>query len=92
MSLLCDTFSCTIVYANTHRASHVRCALVCVCGCVCVQEHYVARGAFGPVVLTMTILATSFSGFTVVGVPADAYANGFLVLRWIGGIQVCVSK
>jgi Na+/proline symporter len=52
------------------------------------EDHYKPKGGFGPLVLTMTILATAFSGFTVVGVPADAYANGFLALRWIGGLQV----
>lgn len=48
-----------------------------------VESHYLAGRSFGPVVLFFTLFATLFSGYTVVGVPSEAFVAGFLSFRWI---------
>eukprot|EP00479_Gromia_sphaerica_P008879 TRINITY_DN3560_c0_g1_i1.p1 TRINITY_DN3560_c0_g1~~TRINITY_DN3560_c0_g1_i1.p1 ORF type:complete len:215 (+),score=27.52 TRINITY_DN3560_c0_g1_i1:246-890(+) len=49
------------------------------------SQHYIASGSLGYFVLTLTLFATLFSGYTVVGVPGEAYSLGFNAMRWIGG-------
>ena len=51
-----------------------------------ISTHFLGGKGFGPVVLTMTMLASIFSGYTVVGVPNEASKDGFQAVRWIGGI------
>uniref|UniRef100_A0A0G4H4F6 Sodium/solute symporter n=1 Tax=Chromera velia CCMP2878 TaxID=1169474 RepID=A0A0G4H4F6_9ALVE len=50
------------------------------------HQHFLAGGGLGVVVLAMTKLATVFSGYTLVGVPAEAYRTGFTSFRWLSGI------
>lgn len=54
--------------------------------CDSLEDHYIAGGTLGVVVLSFTIFASLFSGYTVVGVPADAYREGFRAMRWIPAI------
>ena len=53
-----------------------------------VSTHYLAEKGFGVLVLSMTMMASIFSGYTVVGVPNEASINGFDALRWIPLISV----
>ena len=53
-----------------------------------VSEHFLGGKGFGVVVLTLTTLATVFSGFTVVGVPNEAGKSGFTTFRWVGIVLV----
>jgi len=50
------------------------------------KAHYMGNKSFGPVILTFTFFATTYSGYTVVGVPTDAYKTGWLSLKWMGAI------
>jgi len=45
-------------------------------------------GSFNPVFLTLTLIASIFSGYTVTGIPAEAYRAGFGSLRWLPGAFV----
>uniref|UniRef100_A0A0G4IAJ3 Sodium/solute symporter n=1 Tax=Chromera velia CCMP2878 TaxID=1169474 RepID=A0A0G4IAJ3_9ALVE len=47
------------------------------------QQHFLAGRGLGRVLLTMSQLASAFSGFTLVGIPAEAYRRGFFALRWM---------
>jgi SSS family solute:Na+ symporter/sodium/pantothenate symporter len=47
-----------------------------------VDEHFTGGGNLGPFVLCCTLFATFFSGYTVVGIPNEAYGRGFLAARW----------
>jgi len=51
-------------------------------------EHYVAGNDLGYTVILMTIFSTNFSGYTIVGLPGDAYRLGYAALMWICGILV----
>ena len=53
-----------------------------------VSEHFLGGKGFGVVVLTLTTLATVFSGFTVVGVPNEAGKSGFTAFRWVGIVLI----
>lgn len=55
-----------------------------------VSSHYLASKSFGPIVLSFTLFATMYSGYTVVGVPTDAYVNGWMSLKWMGAILALV--
>jgi len=46
-------------------------------------DHYVASRSLGAVVITLTIFATVYSGYTVVGVPGEVWAAGFFGFRWM---------
>merc|ERR1712232_681599 len=41
--------------------------------------------------LALTTFSTVYSGFTVTGVPAEAYRRGFISLRWIGATLAIVT-
>eukprot|EP00931_Biecheleriopsis_adriatica_P051595 TRINITY_DN29943_c0_g1_i1.p1 TRINITY_DN29943_c0_g1~~TRINITY_DN29943_c0_g1_i1.p1 ORF type:complete len:680 (+),score=114.29 TRINITY_DN29943_c0_g1_i1:243-2042(+) len=41
--------------------------------------------------LLLTTFSTVYSGFTVTGIPAEAYKRGFVSLRWIGATLVIVA-
>ena len=47
------------------------------------QAHYLGGREFGPLLTAGTIFASFFSGYTVVGIPNEAYKNGWIALRWI---------
>mmetsp|Transcript_93318 Transcript_93318/g.260929 ORF Transcript_93318/g.260929 Transcript_93318/m.260929 type:complete len:646 (+) Transcript_93318:138-2075(+) len=47
-------------------------------------------GSFPAPLLVLTTFSTVFSGFTVTGVPSEAYHDGFLSVRWIGATLVIV--
>ena len=49
-----------------------------------VKTHFLGGKDFGVVVLTLTSLASVYSGFTVVGVPNEAGAYGYTAFRWVG--------
>ena len=49
-----------------------------------VKTHFLGGKNFGVVVLTLTSLASVYSGFTVVGVPNEAGKNGYTTFRWVG--------
>eukprot|EP01006_Ploeotia_vitrea_P021207 TRINITY_DN53562_c0_g1_i1.p1 TRINITY_DN53562_c0_g1~~TRINITY_DN53562_c0_g1_i1.p1 ORF type:complete len:672 (-),score=27.53 TRINITY_DN53562_c0_g1_i1:102-2117(-) len=54
--------------------------------------HYLANRALGPVVLTLSTVASLYSGYTVVGTPAEAFTTGFLAMRWTGAVTlICLT-
>jgi len=48
------------------------------------ESHYLAGRKLGAVVLGTSLAASLFSGYTVVGIPAEAFVDGFSAWRWIG--------
>lgn len=48
------------------------------------ESHYLAGRKLGPIVLGTSLAASLFSGYTVVGIPAEAFVDGFSAWRWIG--------
>jgi len=48
------------------------------------ESHYLAGRKLGPIVLGTSLAASLFSGYTVVGIPAEAFIDGFSAWRWIG--------
>ena len=54
------------------------------------SAHYLGDRSFGPLVSTMTIFASLFSGYTVVGIPDEGYATGFLAWRWVFVSQTAI--
>lgn len=49
------------------------------------SSHYLGGRKLGPILTTGTIFASFFSGYTVVGIPNEAYEHGWLSLRWLAG-------
>lgn len=47
------------------------------------SSHYLGGRDFGPLLTAGTLFASLFSGYTVIGVPNDAYANGFAATTWM---------
>jgi Na+/proline symporter len=47
------------------------------------QAHYLGGREFGSILTAGTIFASFFSGYTVVGVPDEAYEKGWIALRWL---------
>lgn len=47
-------------------------------------------GSFSAPVLVLTTFSSVYSGFTVTGIPSEAYRKGFFSLRWIGATLVIV--
>lgn len=41
-----------------------------------VTSHFLAGRSFGPVITAGTVFASLFSGYTVVGIPNEAFAKG----------------
>eukprot|EP00879_Flechtneria_rotunda_P027833 GHRR01029839.1.p1 GENE.GHRR01029839.1~~GHRR01029839.1.p1 ORF type:complete len:229 (+),score=67.26 GHRR01029839.1:107-793(+) len=57
-----------------------------------VQEHYVAGTGLASVVWFFTMSASLFSGYTISGIVAEAYAQGWVATRWIpGGVGVYMA-
>jgi len=48
------------------------------------ESHYLAGRKLGAIVLGTSLAASLFSGYTVVGIPAEAFMDGFSAWRWIG--------
>ena len=49
------------------------------------RHYYLAGGTMGRLVTTCSTIASLFSGYTIVGIPAEAVRDGFNALRWVGG-------
>lgn len=47
------------------------------------SAHYLGGRSFGPLVTAGTMFASQFSGYTVVGVPNEAFRTGWQALRWM---------
>lgn len=47
------------------------------------SSHYLGGRDLGPILSSGTIFASFFSGYTVVGIPTEAFNNGFLAFRWV---------
>jgi Na+/proline symporter len=45
--------------------------------------HYLGGRDFGPLLTAGTVFASLFSGYTVIGVPNEAFRNGWSALRWM---------
>jgi Na+/proline symporter len=62
------------------------------------SSHFLSGRSLGPFVSACTLFASIFSGYTVVGVPNEAFYKGWVALRWIPGMQffalgyVCTSS
>ncbi|CAB9503729.1 Sodium/proline symporter [Seminavis robusta] len=55
-------------------------------------SHYLGGRSLGPVLTTGTIFASFFSGYTVVGIPNEAYSkNGFMALRWLASSMAIMT-
>ncbi|KAL7547831.1 hypothetical protein ACHAWF_011103 [Thalassiosira exigua] len=50
--------------------------------------HYLGGRSFGPWLTLGTMFASLFSGFTVVGMPNEAYNLGFYCLRWVNAMVI----
>ena len=48
-----------------------------------ISAHYLGGRGLGPWVTAGTMFASLFSGYTVIGVPNEAFRNGWTALRWI---------
>jgi len=52
-----------------------------------IDDHFVASRGLGYAVLALTVFATVFSGYTVVGVPGEVWKLGFFGFRWLLSIS-----
>jgi Na+/proline symporter len=50
------------------------------------SAHYLGGRDFGPLMTAGTIFASLFSGYTVIGVPNEAYNTGWAALQWMSTI------
>jgi Na+/proline symporter len=50
-----------------------------------IKEHFQGQG-LGPLILLMTVFATTLSGYAVVGVPEDGFSTGFSACKWPASI------
>eukprot|EP00438_Fugacium_kawagutii_P010209 Skav234241 [mRNA] locus=scaffold1464:491085:498634:- [translate_table: standard] len=54
-----------------------------------VKAHF--GGSFGAFTLFLTTFSTVYSGYTVTGIPNEAFSDGFKSVRWIGATLVIVA-
>ena len=47
------------------------------------SSHFLGGRSFGVFVTTMTLFASLFSGYTVIGIPNEAYTRGWYAARWL---------
>ncbi|KAL3916705.1 MAG: hypothetical protein SGILL_005057 [Bacillariaceae sp.] len=47
------------------------------------SAHYLGGRDFGPWLIAGTMFATQYSGYTVIGIPNEAYRMGWFALRWM---------
>jgi Na+/proline symporter len=55
------------------------------------SAHYLGGRDFGPWLTAGTLFASLFSGYTVVGVPNEAYRLGWYSIRWIPSLMGIVA-
>ncbi len=53
--------------------------------------HYLGGRDFGPLLTAGTLFASLFSGYTVVGIPNEAYKSGWQSIRWIPTLMAVVA-
>jgi sodium/proline symporter len=46
-------------------------------------SHYLGGRSIGPLLTTGTIFASFYSGYTVVGIPNEAFRDGWMAMRWV---------
>jgi SSS family solute:Na+ symporter/sodium/pantothenate symporter len=49
-----------------------------------IDDQYLAGRGLGPAVLGVSVCASMFSGYTNIGLPAEAFSTGYAAWRWIG--------
>ena len=54
-----------------------------------IKAHF--SGSYGAFSLFLTTFSTIYSGYTVIGIPEEAFTRGFVSLRWIGATLVIVA-
>lgn len=54
------------------------------------NSHYLGGRSFGGLVTAGTLFASLFSGYTVIGIPNEAFRNGFGTFWWVPTI-LCVA-
>lgn len=47
------------------------------------SAHYIGGREFGPLIITGTLFASMYSGYTVVGIPNESFRTGWNALRWM---------
>jgi Na+/proline symporter len=47
-----------------------------------VSDHFLAGRQTPVILLMLTTFSTIFSGYTMIGVPDEAYEYGFVALKW----------
>ena len=55
------------------------------------QSHYLGGRTFGPIMTAGTVFASLFSGYTIVGIPNDAYYAGFLSFLWVPAFVLVIA-
>lgn len=56
------------------------------------DSHYLGGRSFGPLLTAGTLFASMFSGYTVIGVPNDAFYAGFFAIIWLPSFtSVCIG-
>eukprot|EP00310_Coccolithus_braarudii_P016784 CAMPEP_0183352634 /NCGR_PEP_ID=MMETSP0164_2-20130417/29563_1 /TAXON_ID=221442 /ORGANISM="Coccolithus pelagicus ssp braarudi, Strain PLY182g" /LENGTH=753 /DNA_ID=CAMNT_0025525115 /DNA_START=56 /DNA_END=2318 /DNA_ORIENTATION=- len=78
---------CTGLYTYLKNRSQMQTSMQ---GEEALSQHYLGGRSFGPFVTMMTLFASLFSGYTVIGIPAEAASDGFTALSWILLIQYVV--
>eukprot|EP00934_Nitzschia_sp_Nitz4_P000001 Nitzschia sp. Nitz4//NODE_159_length_47236_cov_74.723851//36053//38332//NITZ4_additional_000014-RA//-1//CDS//3329531761//1//frame0 len=53
--------------------------------------HYLGGRDFGPLLTAGTLFASLFSGYTVIGVPNEAFRSGWKSLRWMAAVVGLVT-
>ena len=54
------------------------------------EAHFMGGKGFGALVMFLTYFSTQYSGYTIAGIPKEASGLGFLSLRWLSGMSVCM--
>lgn len=47
------------------------------------KDRFMPNANFGMWIMGLTIFSTTFSGYSVIGVPGEAELTGFVALRWL---------
>ena len=55
------------------------------------SAHYLGGRRFGPIITAGTLFASLFSGYTVIGIPNEAYKTGWQSLRWMPSFAYCAA-
>lgn len=54
------------------------------------SAHYIGGRNFGPLITCGTLFASMYSGYTVVGIPNEAFRMGWISLRWMPSFAAIV--